>query len=334
MTFDSITQDLRHGVKTLRRDAGVSSLIILVLALGIGGSSAIFTLLSAAFLDPLPYQDAGRLVTIIEDTMGSVGESHFVEIRRRARTFDQLAFIEHRDMQLTAPSGPVRVYASHVSASFFELLGANASLGRTFLEKENRVGAARVIVVSDRFWRTHLQQDPQVVGRTIRLDGKPVTVVGVLPSTFHFDYPSLRIAEPVDVYAPYLFESNGLDSPGGGGNSTVRTLGRLREGATFEQAQSELDGLAAAFVREYPARYERRIEIREASALSFDRCVTPSREANAGCSGCWWEASVCCCSPAAPTPLSFCWLAPSGADARSLFVRRSALVGRGSSGSS
>ena len=278
MTFDSITQDLRHGVKTLRRDAGVSSLIILVLALGIGGSSAIFTLLSAAFLDPLPYQDAGRLVTIIEDTMGSVGESHFVEIRRRARTFDQLAFIEHRDMQLTAPSGPVRVYASHVSASFFELLGANASLGRTFLEKENRVGAARVIVVSDRFWRTHLQQDPQVVGRTIRLDGKPVTVVGVLPSTFHFDYPSLRIAEPVDVYAPYLFESNGLDSPGGGGNSTVRTLGRLREGATFEQAQSELDGLAAAFVREYPARYERRIEIRG----GFGFIVRPLRDAIAG----------------------------------------------------
>ena len=277
MTFDSIGQDLRHGVKTLRRDGGSSSLIILVLAPGIGGSSAIFTLLNVAFLDPLPYRDAERLVTILEDNMGAVGESQFVEIRRRTRTLDRLAFIEHRDMQMAGASGPVRVYTARVSASFFELLGANASLGRTFLETDNQVGAQRVILVSDRFWRSHLQRDPQAVGRSIRLDGAPATVVGVLPTGFHFDYPSLRISEPVDVYAPYPFDPA---NPGSGAGM-VRTLGRIREGITFEQAQSELDSLAAAFVRENPAGYERRIEIRG----GFGFILRPLRDAIVGSQG-------------------------------------------------
>src|SRR5438552_10378925 len=100
-------RDLRHGAILLRRDAGVSALIVLVLALGIGGNAAIFTLLKAAFLDPLPYRDVARLVTVIENGGWAPTISEFLEIRRRIRTLDRMAFAEHRDMHLSGTGGPV-----------------------------------------------------------------------------------------------------------------------------------------------------------------------------------------------------------------------------------
>src|ERR1700674_5644077 len=112
-----MVMDLRHGFVLLRRDAGVSTLIILVLALGIGGNAAIFTLLKAAFLDPLPYRDAGRLVTIMEYNGWIPSVSECLEIRRRCRTLERMAFAEHRDMQLTGAGEPVRVFTARVTAS-------------------------------------------------------------------------------------------------------------------------------------------------------------------------------------------------------------------------
>src|SRR5271170_6138169 len=108
----SMFQDLRYGIILLRRDAGVSALIVVVLALGIGGNVAIFTLLKAAFLDPLPYRDSARLVTIMVNNGSMPTESEFVQIRARSRTLDQIAFAEHVDMQLTGNGEPSRVFAA------------------------------------------------------------------------------------------------------------------------------------------------------------------------------------------------------------------------------
>jgi len=239
--------DLRHGFVLLRRDAGVSTLIILVLALGIGGNGAIFTLLKAAFLDPLPYRDAGRLVTIMESNGWIPSTAEFVEIRARSRSFDQLAFAERRDMQLSGSGEPVRVFAARVMASFFPLLGVSASLGRTLLEEENEPGRTPAVVLTDAFWRSKLGADPHVVGRTLRLDGQPALVVGVLAPGFHFDYPTLRIPEPVDVYVSYPLEhSYPMYSSGSGRGIPVRVLARLREGVTPVQAEAELTSIANA----------------------------------------------------------------------------------------
>src|SRR5580700_7439435 len=109
--FASAFQDLRYGAVLLRRDAGVSGLIVLVLALGIGGNAAIFTLLKAAFLDPLPYREAGRLVTVKENSGWNPSTSGFLEIRARTHTIEQIAFAEHVDMQLTGTGEPARVFA-------------------------------------------------------------------------------------------------------------------------------------------------------------------------------------------------------------------------------
>ena len=252
--LSSALRDLRHGIVLLRRDAGTSALIVLVLALGIGGNAAIFTLLKAAYLDPLPYRDAGRLVTIMENTGWIPSVSEFLEIRARSRTLEQLAFAEHLDMQVAGANEPARVFAARVTASFFPLLGADASLGRTFVDEENQPGRTPAVVLTDSFWRSKMAADPHVVGRTLRLDGRAALVVGVLAPGFHFDYPTLRIPEPVDIYVAYPLDRTATLHPSASGRGVpVRVLARLRTGVGFAQADAELDGIARALTHDYPA---------------------------------------------------------------------------------
>ncbi|MGH9720366.1 MAG: ABC transporter permease [Bryobacteraceae bacterium] len=249
-------QDLRHGVTLLRRDAGISALIVMVLALGIGGNAAIFTLLKAAFLDPLPYRDAGRLITIRENNGSNASTSEFLEIRARSRTIEQIAFAEHRDMQVTGSGEPVRVFAARVTASFFPVFGVSASLGRTLLDEENQPGRTPAVVLSDTFWRSRMGADPGVVGRTLRLDGELALVAGVLPPGFHFDYPTLRIPERVDIYVSYPIElAVPVRSSGGGRGVPVRVVARLREGVPHNQAEAEMRSIARDLVRENPSNY-------------------------------------------------------------------------------
>lgn len=276
----SSLQDLRHGVVLLRRDAGVSALAVLVLALGIGGSAAIFTLLKAAFLDPLPYREAGRLVTIIENNGWIPSVSEFVEIRARSRTLEQIAFAEHVDMQLTGTTEPARVFAARVTASFFPLLGVNASLGRALVEEENQPGRTQSVVLSDAYWRSRMGADPGVIGRTLRLDGQAAAVVGVLPRGFHFDYPTLRIAEPVDLYVSYPVQPSAtLDRSANGRGVAVRVLARLRQSITLAQARADLRDIAQVLAREHVAPFRPGRE-HDPTLFAFD--VLPLREAIVG----------------------------------------------------
>ena len=273
--------DLRHGFVLLKRDAGVSTLIILVLALGIGGNAAIFTLLKAAFLDPLPYRDARRLVTIREmQRDGWVpSTAEYVEIRARNRSFDQIAFAEHRDMEMSGPGEPVRVFAARVTASFFPLLGVDASLGRTFLDEENQPGRTPSVVLSDAFWRSKLGADPRAVGRTIRLDGQPALVVGVLPPKFHFDYPTLHITEPVDIYVSYPLEHAYPMHPSGSGRGIpVLVLAHLRPGVTDAQADADLRSIAAVLTHDNPSAFP---NIQHNPSL-FHFVIVPLRDAIVG----------------------------------------------------
>lgn len=137
--LDSCLRDLRHGAVLLKRDARLSLLVILVLGLGIGGNAAIFTLFKAAFLDPLPYEKPHELVTVldrfhnlgIDDASPTIPE--FLDVRERNRVFDDMAFVDHRDFQMTSTDEPVRVFAARATASFFTLLGVKLAHGRTFL---------------------------------------------------------------------------------------------------------------------------------------------------------------------------------------------------------
>jgi len=167
-----------------------------------------------------------------------------------------MAFAEHTDMQVSEAGEPVRVFAARVTASFFPLLGVDASRGRTFLEEENQPGRTPAVILTDAFWRTKLGADPAVVGRTLWLGGAPALVVGVLPPGFHFHYPTLHILEAVDIYVSYPIDNGGTIWPSSSGHGLpVRVLARLREGATQAQAEAELRSIGQALAREHPTEY-------------------------------------------------------------------------------
>jgi putative ABC transport system permease protein len=221
-------------------------LIVLVLALGIGGNAAIFTLMNAAFLSPLPYRDAERLVSvngIVFDkrVAGGINRydpsiSEFLEIRKRSHVLEDMAFMDHLDFQLTGIDEPVRVFAARVSASFFPLLGVQPSLGRTFSPDENTPGRTHVVLLSDNFWRTRMGGQRDIVGQTLHLDGEASTVVGVLPPGFSFDYPTLGSPEPADIYVPFpMSDSSAPESGLSGRVDHVRIFARLRAGSDLAQ---------------------------------------------------------------------------------------------------
>lgn len=255
----SSLQDLRHGITLLGRDAGVSASIVLVLALGIGGNEAVFTLLKAAFFDPLPYRDADRLVTVMESNGQQIGwtpsVAEFLRIRARNHTLSELAFAEHRDMQLSGAGEPVRVFGARVTAGFFPLLGVHPALGRDFLDEDNQPHRTPTVLLTDAFWRSKMGADPNVVGRSLRLDGASARVIGVLPADFQFDYPTLRIAEPVEIYVAYPLETNVPLHPSADGLGVpVRVLARLRDGVTFAQAEADVRAIGDAIGAEGMAR--------------------------------------------------------------------------------
>lgn len=199
----------------------------------------------------------------------------FAELRARSRELQQLALLEYRDMQLTGTEEPVRVYGARVTASLFPLLGVNASLGRTFSAEENQPGLTPVVVLSNAFWRTKMAADPGVIGRTLKLDGQTAVVVGVLPAAFHFDYPTLGISEPADIYVPFPVERSYRAGPGGLGG---RVLAHLRHGRTPEQAKAELQSIAQSLVNANPEAF--RDPDGKPTSLSFE--VHPLRDAIVG----------------------------------------------------
>lgn len=275
----SSLQDLRHGVVLLRRDAGVSALIVLVLAIGIGGNATMFTFLKAAFLDPLPYRDSDRLVTVVEERGSNPSVSEYLEIRARSRTLDNVALTEHREMQVSGADEPVRVFAARVTASFFPLLGVTAAMGRTFTVEADQPGRTPAVLLTDAFWRTRMGADPGAIGRTLRIDGHTALVVGVLPAGFHFDYPTLRISEPVDIYVSFPTENSVPFRAGGTGTaSPFRVLARLTESVAPAQSQSELRNLGQALTTEHPAAYRNR----DGGVRALNLDVIPLREAIVG----------------------------------------------------
>ena len=159
--------------------------------------------------------------------------------------------------------------------------GVTASRGRTFLEEENQPGRTTAVILTDAFWRTKVGADPAVVGRTLRLDGAPALVVGVLPPGFHFDYPTLRIPEAVDIYVSYPFEYLGWGPSSSGHGQPVRVLARLRKGVTQAQAEAELRSIGQALAREHPTEITIPMADRAASPLNRSRCGTPSWGRNA-----------------------------------------------------
>jgi putative ABC transport system permease protein len=267
----TISRDLRDAWRALRARPGWTAVAVATLALGIGATTTIFTVVNGVLLRPLAYADPGRLVMIWNDfgvgaqSLPAVSPGDFRDYQLRSKTFEAFAAASGAGVaslrgNLTGDGEPERVDLTTVTANFFPLLGVKPMLGRTFTPEEEVAGGAHVVVLSHRLWLRRYGGDPGLVGRTIEVDGVAHEVVGILPPGFRLDLPSERfLVTDAEVFAPIQFDYKQAPPR----NYTFFTVfGRIKRDATLAQAQAEMDGIAAQFRTEFPEHAASQVRIR------------------------------------------------------------------------
>ncbi len=252
--METLWQHLCYGARMMGRRPGVTTVLVITMALGIGANAAIFSVVDAVLLRPLPYEEPGQLVNLYEYNLAkgysrfSVSIHNFTDWRNQSRVFEGMAAYKYRSANLTGGSEPRWVSYAEVSADLFQLLRVAPILGRSFHPEEDLQGNHTVVLLSHGFWRDHFGGDDAIIGRSIELHGVGHTVVGVMPPSFEFPSPEVELWRPI-LRDPALH---------GGDRSShsTRAIGRLQPGVTLEQAQVEMDTLAARLWRTYPETNE------------------------------------------------------------------------------
>jgi predicted permease len=241
-------QDLRFGLRTLRKSPGFSAVAILTLALGIGANTAIFSVVNAVLLRPLPFKNPPRLVWSWGNCSlcdrAAVSPTDFLDYRAQNHSFEYYGAMAVGDslFNLTGNDKPIQIKGSMVTAGFFDALGVQPRYGRVFSVSDEQATDPEAIILSHHLWQDRFAGDPRVIGKTISLDGKSRTVVGVLPT----DIPLLTEA---DLWFPAPFQNQGMQSRR---SHFLRPIGLLKADVTLSQAQSELDAIAARLAKQYP----------------------------------------------------------------------------------
>jgi predicted permease len=248
--WEELRQDARYAVRVLGRSRGFASIAGLTLALGIGATTAIFSVVRGVLLRPLPYSEPARLVAItsvIRGTPTAVSPPDFTDWRAQTRSFSALAAFFVVTTNLTDSGEPERLTEARVTANFFELLGVQPALGRAFRAGEDRAEAPPLVVLSDGLWRRRFGADPAIVGRTILLDDFPTVVIGVAPPQLVLpadDHAVARQDRWADVWLTTRFSPREL-APASRGARWIEVVGRLTSGATLDAARAEMNGVAA-----------------------------------------------------------------------------------------
>jgi putative ABC transport system permease protein len=276
--MSSLGHDLRYAWRALRRTPGFTVAAVAALALGIGATTTIFTVVNGVLLRPLQYEAPDRLANIWNDlgegaqSLPAVSPLDFRDYKRRSRTFEDFAAAAEGDVanlmgNLTGDGEPERADLATVTANFFPLLGVSPMLGRQFLPEEEVLNGPHVVMLSHRLWQRRYAGDPAIVGNTIEVDGVAHEVVGVLPQDFRLQLPTEAFqVTDADFWAPIQFDY-GQPLPR---NLTFFTVfGRLAQGVTFEQAQAEMDLIAEQFRSEFKEHAASNLRIR-AVPLHYD----------------------------------------------------------------
>ncbi|PWT89341.1 MAG: hypothetical protein C5B54_09065 [Acidobacteria bacterium] len=252
---DTLFQDLRYAIRSLLRSPGLLIVILLTLALGIGASTAIFTVIQAVLLRPLPYPDSERLMTIwMRDKDRSMGQTNYAtyqDWKERLHSFQSIAVMSTWEPTLQGYGEPTPLEGLSVSREFFSLLGIGPYMGRDFLPEEDRPNQNRVVILTYPFWKNRLGGDSSILGKQINLSGIPRTVVGILPPQFEsilrYDYKEAVIFRPLgyDETLPYACRSC----------NHLRALGRILPGIPSSQASQEIDTFTQALIAKYPQDY-------------------------------------------------------------------------------
>jgi putative ABC transport system permease protein len=267
-SMDSLIQDVRYAFRTLLRSPGFSVVTILVLAIGIGANTAMFSLVNAMLLRGLPYPDADRLVVLIGNVQRAVverrGNSYpdHLDWRARATMFADMAAYQTTTMTLMGFDEPERISIETVSAPYFAVLGVSPAYGRTFKPEEDQVpNRDAVVILSDALWRRRFGADPSIVNRTIQSAARTYTVVGIMPPGF------TGISDSAQLWIPFALSGASFDNRGSRG---FQTVARLKPDATIDQARAELDVISKQLERQYPETNEKRaVEISPLSVETF-----------------------------------------------------------------
>src|SRR6185295_4668898 len=239
----SILQDLRYGFRMMSKKPGLTLIAVLTLALGIGATTAIFTVVNAVLLRPLPYPNSDQLLSIgqqYKSDLAGAGEPKFILWREQSQSFESMAAYSNfggAGGNLSGGSEPEFVRGLRVSEDFFHVLGVYPRLGRVFSADEDRSGGERVAIMSDGLWRRRFGADPALLGTSVLLNDKPVTIVGIMPPEFRFG---------ADLFVPMRARPTANHDP----NATV--IGRLKPGVTIAQARAELQTVADNFRAAFP----------------------------------------------------------------------------------
>ena len=309
--MEMLIQDLRFAVRTLRKSPGFTAVALLTLALGIGANTAIFSVIDAVLLRPLPYAQPDRLVDInhfypsLNNLRAGVSVPGFRDYGARTDVFEKSAVETGAAMNLTGAGEPERVNVSRVSGDYFTTLGVPAALGRTLRPDEAQDGHNRVLVLTDGYWRRKFGADPAVIGRTLRLSDVDYQVVGVMPASFR-DF----FGRQTDLWTPIVFRPADFGD-NRRTNEFLSFVGRLAPGVTVERAQAEMHTLARQLKATYKNSY----------SSDWDLQVTSLNEEAAGglrrAFWCCWARWASSCSSPAPTWRTSSWRAPQAVRARS-----------------
>jgi predicted permease len=245
--LSGVGQDLRYGIRTLRKNAGFSAIAILALAIGIGANTAIFSVVNGVLLQPLAYPDSARLVNIYEMSadfsQSSVAYPNYLDWRRESHSFSDMGAYRSDDFNLTGSGQPEQVSGEYVTASLFSVLGVTPALGRVFRPEEDRPGTGCTVILSSNFWQGRFGAERNILGKTLTLNAMNCIVIGVLHAS---------LSATAQVYLP-IEQWTGAELRTRESHPGLRVVGRLRPGMSIQGARGEMDAIAKGLAQQYPA---------------------------------------------------------------------------------
>jgi putative ABC transport system permease protein len=249
--METLWQDIRYGARQLRKTPGFTAVAVITLALGIGATTAIFSIVAAVLLRPLPYPDASRLMLLHESSEAipemSISMANFNDWRAQNTVFESLGAFQGNDAVMSGRGEPERLQMRRITASLFPALGMQPILGRAMLPEEDKIGAEKVVLLGEGFWQRKFGGDRQILGQTLVLDSEPYTVIGVMPGRLH---ESMR---KTDLFTSlWRMEDVQGGEKNRGNHPGIYAYGRLKNGVTLAQAQSQMKQIAQHLDQAYP----------------------------------------------------------------------------------
>jgi putative ABC transport system permease protein len=256
--------DLRYAIRSLAKTPGFTAVAIITVALAIAANTAVFSLVNALLIRPLPYKDPQKLVLLFEKFSGlgldqiPVSAPEYLDWQKQTTSYEHLAAFNFQNFNLTGGDMPERVQGAQVTPNVFPLLGVQPIKGRFFTEGEFGEGNDGVVILSERVWKRRFNSDPQLVGNQLNINGRSFTVVGIMPANFEFPLPLFGVqggafTERVDIWKPMAFTPDQLNARG---SRSYGVIGRLKPGVTVEQAQAEANTIVANWHPLFPNNYE------------------------------------------------------------------------------